>query len=470
MLLETYFVFAAIWAFGSTLWEKDGEDYRAKFSEWWRNTFRDVRLPSRESIFDYYMDPTELKFDKWEDSPYFSTVQYDSMKQPMSSVTVPTPETTSVSYWMELLLNAAKPVMLLGQAGCGKTQLIMGMLAEQNPDELVHSSINFNFFTDAETLQISLEAPLEKKTGTNYGPPGQSKLIYFVDDLNLPELDPYNTQSAIALLRQQMDYGHVYDRTKLTIKNFTGVQYIAAMNPTAGSFTVNPRLQRHFNTFAMGFPGPSSLYTIYNTFLQGHLQHFDEEVQAIGSNLLNAALQLHNGVAHTFRKSAKNFHYEFNIRHLSNVFQGILMAQPAEFKEPGKFASLWLHESERVYGDRLVSGEHLAKYQVLAQNQSKKKFANLQGVLGTYFLPQNAEPLIFCHFAESVAEKVYDKIKGMGRLRDTLEESLREYNETNAVMNLVLFEDAIRHVCRITRIINNPAGHALLVGVGGSGK
>ena len=58
----------------------------------------------------------------------------------------------------------------------------------------------------------------------------------------------------------------------------------------------------------------------------------------------------------------------------------------------------------------------------------------------------------------------------MDRLKSILDESLREHNEINAAMNLVLFEDALKHVCRITRIILNPSGHALLVGVGGSGK
>ena len=37
-------------------------------------------------------------------------------------------------------------------------------------------------------------------------------------------------------------------------------------------------------------------------------------------------------------------------------------------------------------------------------------------------------------------------------------------------MNLVLFDDALEHLTRVHRVIRMDQGHALLVGVGGSGR
>ena len=56
------------------------------------------------------------------------------------------------------------------------------------------------------------------------------------------------------------------------------------------------------------------------------------------------------------------------------------------------------------------------------------------------------EPLIYAHFAQGLGESVYLRIETWERLNKTLNEALVNYNEVNAVMNLVLFEDAMQHV------------------------
>lgn len=121
------------------------------------------------------------------------------------------------------------------------------------------------------------------------------------------------------------------------------------------------------------------------------------------------------------------FFLQFNIRHISNVFQGLLVSAPAQFTTPEKFIHLWLHESQRVYGDRLVSHEDLNKYNNITQAQHKKVFPAYN--VARFYSGETADPLIFCHFAESIQDRVYDMVGSIGKLSAVLEDALRDYNE-----------------------------------------
>lgn len=64
----------------------------------------------------------------------------------------------------------------------------------------------------------------------------------------------------------------------------------------------------------------------------------------------------------------------------------------------------------------------------------------------------------------------YLAVENLNDLRPSLEQSLADYNRSNPGMSLVMFDEAIVHTLRLSRILSRPGGHALLVGIGGSGE
>ncbi|XP_035866411.1 dynein heavy chain 11, axonemal isoform X1 [Phyllostomus discolor] len=459
---EVYFVFACIWAFGGALLQDQLAGCQAEFSRWWHKEMKAVKIPSQGTVFDYYLDHTTKKFLPWTDKIPKFTMDPDL---PLQRVLVHTSETTRLRYFTQLLLEKGQPLMLVGHAGVGKTVFVRDTLASLSEDYIV-SCVPFNYYTTSAALQRILEKPLEKKAGRNYGPGGNKKLVYFIDDMNMPEVDFYGTVQPHTLIRQHIDYGHWYDRQKVMLKEIHNCQYVACMNPMVGSFTINPRLQRHFTVFAFNFPSLNALSTIYSRILGSHFrQHaFGPPVLRSGPALVRAAVEVHQVMTRHFAPTAVRFHYLFNLRDLSNVFQGILFASPECLKGSDDLIHLWLHESFRVYGDKLIDTKDCDLFQRKMLETAHKHF---EGADSGVLLQQ---PLLYCHLATGGDEPRYMPVKDWEVLKTILTEALDSYNELNAAMHLVLFEDAMQHVCRISRILRTPQGYALLVGVGGSGK
>lgn len=89
----------------------------------------------------------------------------------------------------------------------------------------------------------------------------------------------------------------------------------------------------------------------------------------------------------------------------------------------------------------------------------KKIFENDRIIFGDFF------------FGIEGDNRAYNIINDHVAMLKKIEEYLEDYNgQSKLPMKLIMFLDACDHVSRICRILRQPQGNALLLGVGGSGR
>ena len=236
-------------------------------------------------------------------------------------------------------------------------------------------------------------------------------MVFFIDDMNLPYVETYGTQNAIALLTQHMQYGSIFDRGDLGIrKHLMDIQYVAAMNPTAGSFEICQRCQRHFATFAIAMPSASDLNTIFSSLFGGHLRSFQPAMQDLTGKIVESAISIHESVSSRFLPSAVRFMYNWNMRELTNIFQGCCHAKPDYYIKPATLARLFIHETQRVYSDRLVTEEEIQVFDGMFKDAMKKNIGSIQ--VKELF----RSPLVYTTFRYNYTDGAYLPVPSRERL------------------------------------------------------
>ncbi|CAE7602693.1 Dnah1 [Symbiodinium sp. CCMP2456] len=159
-------------------------------------------------------------------------------------------------------------------------------------------------------------------------------------------------------------------------------------------------------------------------------------------------------------------HYLFNLRDIWKVFLGLCSLSSKKSNNPLTVTRCWAHEIQRVFGDRLTDSQDLQWMKTQVEGAVSQ---DLEQKLEVIF---NKERLIFASFlTQEVENRTYDEITDMQAMKQAIEEYLEDYNQVFSItMPLVMFLDACEHCARICRVLSQPNGNVLLLGVGGSGR
>ena len=459
-MIDMWFLFSLTWSLGGSL----GTEDRKKFDSLLREM--DALFPPTDTVFEYTIDYKKSAWMMWEEKLPQQTYRPPA-DTPFFKILVPTIDTLRTQMVSKVYVSESKHLLLMGEVGVGKTMVAQSVLDDINEQQSC-MFVNFSAQTSSNSLQDTIEGRLEKRTKGVFAPAGGKHLITFIDDLNMPQKSKFGFIPPLELLKLWVDNGFWYDRQKCELKHVKDMQLMAAMAPPGGGRNAfSQRILACFNVVNMTPPSESQLKRIYSTFLTNKLMDFDDEIKPMADSLTQASIQIYSSICSELLPTPSKCHYLFNTRDLAKVVQGVMQATKQYYDNPESMIQLWVHETFRIYGDRMwdpADKEWL----------KSKSDECLNSLFGTSWnsLFDTGECPPFVSFMQTIDNPPYEAVTDEPALKAFLVEKLEDYalEPGKSAMDLVLFRDALFHVCKIHRILMQPRGNALLVGVGGSGR
>lgn len=463
------FVFSFMWSVGGNV--ADHTKNRADFSREMREYFNPLvpGLPKTD-FYNFYIEFTTRKWEDWK----LKVVQYNYEESvPYFRILVDTTDTIRFKYILKTMNEASFNVLLMGNSGVGKSSIVKDYLYnltkpidEETPSSFLYATTTFSAQTSSTNV---MNLFLDKLTarGRKLGPPSGKKMIFHIDDINMPKHDEFGAQPPCELLRQVIDQGGFYDLKKHTLKQIIDSCMVASCSPPGGGRNVvTPRLFRHFHMLWMPDLSIQSMEVIFKSILKGFYLHDPNTGKYISTadELIKASVSVYQQVKTKLLPTPSKCHYTFNLRDLSKVVQGMMQMSYVNYTDMNDMIKLWLHEECRIFHDRLVNETDRAIwFEILLDNLKKET--------GVEMTRQEADNFIFTEIVDKSTG--YAEVLDLNELFKQAEKYCNLYNNSPGVkrkIDLVFFTDALKHLCRISRVIKQPRGNCLLIGVGGSGR
>ncbi|XP_066595663.1 dynein axonemal heavy chain 3 [Prorops nasuta] len=490
--LQCILIFCLVWGVGPTFPSDSRQLFDVYFRKLLLGQMEENPRPKAFKLTKVQLMPEKLTVYDWVYHkknngtwiPWSDTMTQAPLPQvaKVSELIIQTDEMSIQHFFMTRLLGRSIPVLFVGPTGTGKSAIILNYIISLNKDKYIQNIINFSARTNTYLTQEIVMSKLDRRRKGVYGPPMGKKCMLFVDDLNMPQLETYGAQPPIELLRQWINVGYWFDPKDTSMLYLVDMLLICAMVPPGGgSHAITSRMTRHMNIIGIDFFAETTMTKIFSSILQWHFSRgFVPEVSRLDKMVVSATLSIFLQAIKNFLPIPAKSHYTFNLRDFSRVINGILLVPASRMTNPDKLIRLWVHEVYRVFHDRLVDDadrEILFKmvkstcYEELRQ-PLEKILSSLMKENEKQITSSHIRDLFFGNYIEPDADpKIYDEVTDLDDLQEKMEYYLSEYNMLSKTpMQLVLFRFAIEHISRISRVLLQDNGHAMLVGVGGSGR
>ena len=180
-------------------------------------------------------------------------------------------------------------------------------------------------------------------------------------------------------------------------KKIVDVVLVGAMGPPGGGRQpVTNRMLRLMHCLSFVDMSDATIKGIFNTITAAFLQNtFGEEKMGLAPPIVAATVDIFNQACETLLPTPAKSHYIFNLRDVSKVIQGVLMADKRRITESEQLVNLWGHECTRTFSDRLVNSEDkewfVEQIKAAVKTHFNMNYSKLRG-------GNEGEELLYCDF------------------------------------------------------------------------